>query len=109
LFKERQAKAVLVFEEKIVHLPEFALGAGEFGGFSGGLGVRMALRQRKIAEDKEQALAEVLLDALDDGIGAAAVRALVISILHERDRREGIALSVIFRADGSFELGHGGS
>jgi hypothetical protein len=41
-----------------VHLPEFALGAGEFGGFSGGLGVRMALRQREIAEDKEQALAE---------------------------------------------------
>lgn len=51
----------------------------------------------------------MLLHALHDGVGAAAVRTLVVSILDERDRGVRIALSVIFRTNGSFELGHGDS
>src|SRR5579859_2122482 len=48
----------------------------------------------------------MFLDALDDGIGASAVRTLVITVFDECDFGILRALSVIFRNDGDFERGH---
>src|SRR6266581_1395810 len=75
----------LPLEQPIVHLPEFSLHAGRFRRFGGVLGVGVALFQRKIPENEPQAAAHFLLNLLHDRVGTAAVRALVIAILHERD------------------------
>ena len=65
----------------------------------------MSVVQGEVAEDEEEAVTEVLLHALDDGIGAAAVGALVISILDESDRGVRTTLRVVAGADGSAEFG----
>ena len=97
---------VLILEEIIVHLPEFALRGGEFGRLGGGLGVRVGTCQREIAIDEEQLVAEMFLHALDDRVRAATMRALVVSILDQSAARSCIALGVVFWAYWSSELGH---
>jgi hypothetical protein len=55
----------------------------------------MHFAQWEIAEHEAQALAERSLHRLDDRIGPAAVRALVVAVLDQRDGRRVRALDVI--------------
>ena len=60
-FEERCVlEAGLVLEEEVVHLPELAVGGGEFGCFGGVLGVGVH-GEREVAEDEAEVVAEVLL------------------------------------------------
>ncbi len=52
------AKAILVLEERVVHLPEPALRAGSLGSLGRLDGVRVDLRQRKVAVSEPQVVAE---------------------------------------------------
>src|SRR6266481_7338102 len=48
------AQVSLVLVEKIVHLPELALGGRRFRSFRSLLGVRMGWRDREVAEDEPE-------------------------------------------------------
>src|SRR6266705_2317395 len=70
--------------QEIVHLPELPLRAGRFRDLSRVLGVRMLLLQGKVAKHEAHLRPEVLEHPLQLGVGAAAERALEISVLHKR-------------------------
>ena len=82
------------------------MGAGELGGFSGGLCVRMYFPQREIAEYKAEALAEVLLKAFDDRMGVSTMGTFLVAVLDQRAFCVWIALDMICGADGHFERSH---
>src|SRR5207249_6123790 len=85
----------LPLEEAVVHLPELALRTRRFGGLRGVLRVRMAFAQREVPIHEAQAASHLLLDRFDDGVRAAAVRALVVAVLDQRNGRIRRALDVI--------------
>jgi hypothetical protein len=71
-------------------------------------GVRVDLRERKVAKDDAEALAEHPLQLLQDGMRPRAVRTLVVAVLHDHDRGIRRALDVIFSRDGHSQRGaHG--
>jgi hypothetical protein len=105
--KQHGTEASLVFEELIVHFPEFTLGARKLSSFGGGLCLRVNLVHREIPEDKAQPFAEVFLHALDDGIGTPAMGALIVSILDEGAGGVVVTLGVILRVRWDFQHGHG--
>ena len=49
---------VLVFEQRVVHLPELVLARGGLGRLGGVLGMRMRVRERKVAKDETQPFAQ---------------------------------------------------
>src|SRR5947207_4479709 len=85
----------LMLEQRVVHLPEPSLRARGFRRFGGAFGARMNRAERKIPEDEAQTCAEMFSHGLHDGVRAAAVRALEVAVLDERQRRVGRPLSVI--------------
>src|SRR6266404_9543125 len=78
-----------------MHLPELAVRPRRLGGFRSLLGTRMHRREREVAKDKTQLIAEPLLQFFHDGIGFTAIRALVIAVFHERNRGGCRSLNVI--------------
>ena len=80
---------MLVGEQLVVHRPEAALRIRRLGRFGGVQGVRMDLREREVAVDKAQAVAEAPLELGDDGEGAPGVRALIVAVLDQRQRGVG--------------------
>src|SRR6185436_9790596 len=89
------SQTVLVLVKAIVHFPELPAFRRSLGGRGGLCRVRMNLAQREVAEDEPQARSEMVLDRLDDRVRLPAIRALVVAVLDECDRRIGTALSVI--------------
>jgi hypothetical protein len=63
------------------------LGAGRLRGFGGVFRVLVDVGERKIAEGETEAVAQALLDGLDDGIGFPAIWTLVIAVLNQREGR----------------------
>ena len=78
-----------------MHLPELALRRRRLGRLGGVLGVRMGRREREVAEHEAQLGRPAGLHLLDDRVRRAAVRALVVAVLDQRDRRVGRALDVV--------------
>jgi uncharacterized protein len=76
----------LMFEERVVHLPEHVLFAGSLCRFGGKLGIRVNGAQGKFVKCDAQTVAESLFEPLDYRIGRAAKRALEIGKLDERYR-----------------------
>jgi hypothetical protein len=58
------------------------LSTSELSSLRGRFGVRVHLAQREIPEHESKALSKMLLKALDNGVGAATMRTLVISIFN---------------------------
>ena len=85
--QQRQAEAILVLVDAIVHLPEPAVRAGVFGALGGAFGVGVDLSHRKMAKDESQPLAEMFPHELDDRMRQSAVAALVVAVFDQRDRR----------------------
>jgi hypothetical protein len=50
------------------------------------LGMRVALGQGKVPEDKAHPIPQPSLDLLDDGIGLPTIRALIIAVFHQGHR-----------------------
>jgi hypothetical protein len=73
-------QCILVFEEKIVHLPETALRGGGFGGFRSHLRVLMNSGQGIVPVHKTKASAEFLLHTLQGAKEKAAVGALIVPV-----------------------------
>src|SRR5258708_1947532 len=95
-------EGILVLEQKVVHLPERVVAAvrgDRFSGLRRGLRVRMDLRQREVAEGEPHLVAGLRQDRLQDEVRAAAVRALVVAVLHQRNGGIGRSEEVIFRTD----------
>jgi hypothetical protein len=78
-----QAKAILVCELQIVHLPEPALRTGCLGRFGRLVGMRVDLRQRKVAIREPQVVPHDLPNLFEDRMSCAAKRALVVAVLDE--------------------------
>src|SRR5260370_11972802 len=97
---------LLILEKVIMHRPETAVRSGELGSLGCGFRLQVNLGQREVPEHKSELLVEVSLHGLDDRVSASAVRALVISVLHQRDRSVLIALDVIICCDWYFQRGH---
>src|SRR5262249_48409683 len=94
-----------MFEDGVVHFPEAAMGGGKFGGFCCGFGVGVCFVEGEVAEDEGEFFAEVFLDALDDGIGVAAVGALIVAVFDEEDGGGEVALDVVCGGNRDFEHG----
>ena len=105
--QERQAEAILVLVDAVVHLPEPAMRARKLGTLGGGFGIGMDLSHRKMAKDKSQPLAEMLLDKLDDRMRQPAIPAFVVAVFDQRDRRVRRPEDMISRRDGRLQRGHG--
>ena len=69
-----------------MHLPEPALRRRGLGGLGGELGVLVHVDQREVAEHEPQVVAERAHQLADDRLGLAAVGALEVAVLDERDR-----------------------
>jgi hypothetical protein len=67
----------------------------------GGVGreqrVRMHLRERKVAEDEAQVVAQLVLGRLDDEVGKPAMRAFEVAELDQCDGSVGRSLRVVLR------------
>src|SRR5690242_15373601 len=94
--KETVAERILIFKEQVVHLPEFSLCTREFRTLRAFESIRMYFVEREIAIDKAQALAKILLQTLDDRVGVAAVRTLIVAVLNQSDAGLAWAFGVIF-------------
>ena len=81
-----ELELVLVGEEDDVHLPEASLPRGRLGGERRQLGVGVD-RQRQVAGDVAQPVAEVRAQLVADAADARAERALVVEVLDEGQRR----------------------
>ena len=88
LWEELLAEVILVFVEQVVHLPELAVLAGEFGSLGGHLG-ELVLLEREVAEDELEFVAEVLFELLNKGQNLFAGGALVVAILDQGVGRAG--------------------
>jgi hypothetical protein len=75
------SQPLLIFKQKIVHLPEFTVSSSELSSLRGRFGMRVHLAQPKIPEHEHKTLSKMLLNALDNSVGAATIGTLVIFIL----------------------------
>src|SRR5260370_30710524 len=71
-------------EQFVVHLPEFDLSAGSFGGFGGTQRMRMSLHGREVTKDKTQIAREKTSNLLDCWISLPAMKAFKVAILNQR-------------------------
>src|SRR6202035_386728 len=69
------------------------------------LRVRMNAAQREVAEREPESIAELLADLLHDGMRRAAIRALVVPVLHQCDAGPGWTESVVALVQRRGELG----
>src|SRR5437870_13419624 len=67
--------------------------------------MRVAFAERKMTKCEPQARAHRLLDRLDDRVRSAAMRALEVAVLDQRDARIGGALDVVPGAGGGGQAG----
>src|SRR3954447_16057548 len=88
---------VLVVEQSVVHLPKSALFAGCLGCLGRQLGVWVHVVQRQVPPDVAQVVVERDQQLAHDNFGLAAVGALVIPVLHQRDGRVVGAADVVAR------------
>ena len=100
-------EVLLVFEQRIVHLPKLPLGSSGFSGLGRAFGERVCFAQRKISEHEAEMRAKSSLNRLHDRIRLPTIRALVVAVFDERDASAGVALNVITITDDRCELGHG--
>ena len=63
----------------------------------------MDLGQREVAEREAQPSCRGAADRLDDGMGRAAVRALIVAVLHQSDGRVRRPQHVIASADRQYQ------
>jgi hypothetical protein len=73
----------LVFENNIVHLPKLSLYPGGLGRYGGMHGIGVGVSQWEITKYEFQVLSQLSLDIFDQRVGAPAMRALIIAILHQ--------------------------
>ena len=69
-------------------------------------GVRVHLAEREVAEHEAHARAQAAQHALHDRVRGAAVRALVVAVLDQRDGRRRVAERVVVGSDGRAQLAH---
>jgi hypothetical protein len=81
------AELILVRQQHVVHLPECALRAGRLRCLRRELGVWVEVGQREVPPDEPQIVAEGFQQPAKDPLGPAAVGALEVAVLNERDRR----------------------
>src|SRR4051812_16061947 len=77
-----------MLEQQVVHLPERLIPRvrrNTLCRFRRVKSLGMCLGEREVAEDKSQAITETLLECGDAVMRARAVRALEVTVLHERD------------------------
>src|SRR5258708_7210166 len=84
-----------------MHLPEQAVGTGEFGALGGALGVRVNQAQGKVAEYESHPRSEVLLHEIDDWMRGSAERTFIVAVLDQRDRRACRTPDMVMRRDWS--------
>src|SRR5215471_15516771 len=77
---------LLMLKEVVMHLPELPLDGGSFRGLRRVLGMRVALGQGEVPEDKAQPIAQPSLDLLDDGIGLPTIGTLIIAVFYQGHR-----------------------
>src|SRR5258708_39935542 len=87
--------------------PRIFPGSGKLSDFGGRLRIGVHFAQGEIPKDESQTLFEMLLHLLHDGIGASAVWALVVAVLHQRDLSILGTLRVVFRRHRDFQCRHG--
>ncbi len=97
-------EGLLIFKKQIVHFPETVLRCRGFGGFRRVDGVGMRVGQGKIAKSETQLFAKTLLDFFHDGIGLAAIRALVIAVFQKGNWGANLSLEMVTAFDGNREL-----
>src|SRR5262245_767337 len=97
------AQTILVFVQQIVHGPELSLKRRSLGHPRRSRRVGMCLGKRKVAEHETQIRTELQLHALDDRIGARAVRAFVVAVFDQNDLRVCVALRVVVLANRRLE------
>ena len=81
-------------EQQVVHLPERALVGRGLARLGRELGVRVDVVQRQVPPDVAE-VAEVGEQLADDRLGLAAVGALEVAVLDDRDRRVDRAADVV--------------
>src|SRR6266404_8360243 len=86
---------VLVLEQEVVHLPKLSLNASRFGSLGRVLRMRMRIDHWKIAKDKAEAIPQAFLNLLYGWISVPAVRAFIIAVFDQYDRRINATLNVI--------------
>ena len=86
---------VLMGDQQVVHLPEAALGARGLGRLGRRLRARVDVVERQVAPDVAELVAEGDEQLADDGLGLAAVRALVVAVLEQDHARVGVAAQVV--------------
>jgi hypothetical protein len=78
---------MLTREQEVVHRPEAIVGGGLLSRLRGDLRVRMDLSKREVSKHEPNPISKLALDLLDGPVCGSRIRALVVPILHERDRR----------------------
>jgi hypothetical protein len=101
---ERGAQLVLIFIERVVHLPEQAVRSGKLGRLGGALGVRVDYTHRKKLEYESEVLGELPAHQVDDGMRRLAVRAFVIAVFDEGDGSVGSPLTWSSDVTGTFNM-----
>ena len=81
--------------ERFVHLPEPPLFRGRLGRHRRRAGTRVDGAARKVPEDESQFVAQPLPQFFDNRQCVQAIRAFVIAIFDQRDRRIGRANGMI--------------
>jgi hypothetical protein len=76
-----------------MHLPEAILRRRLLCRFRGDLRMRMDLPEWEMSKYESKPIAELALDLLDRPVRRTRIWALVVPILHERDRRAAFAAS----------------
>ena len=85
---------VLVIKEEVVHLPEGVLRRGGLRRLGRELGVRVDVGEREVTPDIAD-VAKVGEERADGRLGPAAVGALEVAVLHDRDRRRHRAADMV--------------
>jgi hypothetical protein len=96
----------LPVEQKVVELPEAALGMGRLSRFRALLRVRVDVTQREVAEYEAKQIRSIALELLDGAVGEPGIRALVVAVKDQGWRRLRAA-GVIDRAQSAPPAGSG--
>ncbi len=85
----------LELEERVVVLPELALRGGGLAGLGRQRRQGMALGDRQVAEDEDEAIAEAVVYAAQHRLGPEAERALEVAEHHQLQRPSQLATGVV--------------